>query len=398
MKKWLFGAGVILAILIAFGAVLASMHAERERIAQQHYERDEMQFIVTNLAHATLRLWKAGQTLQDATPVASYDGTPIWLPRGDYILAAEHSGKVVYYPVTALGYQRGPDTDGTFTVTVRPLPPESPPHLLPSLPEFAYIPSGHFLLGDRLNEQEPHYVWLSDFFIHPFEVTNAEYKAFCDDPSGYADDANWTEQGRAWKAQNTSKASAHLKPDDPEYRRFGQPDQPVVWVTWYEATAFCRWLTRKIGGGKWLYRLPSEAEWEKAARGPDGFDYGLGKTISDPEVGLYNWKKNPGASVTVVGYRDTPGRYKPNRYGLYHVSGNVVEWTRSLFQPFSREYPYLEEERNRDEVEGQRVARGGSWYSAGVALLNLAYRDAFSPQVSNHDLGFRVAVKYLHRR
>ena len=99
--------------------------------------------------------------------------------------------------------------------------------------------------------------------------------------------------------------------------------------------------------------------------------------------------------MTVLGIRDSQASYRPNRYGLYHVSGNVVEWTASLHRPYNRERPYVEEECNREDLAGQRVARGGSWYSASTALLYLPYRDAFQPEVSNHDLGFRVVARML---
>jgi hypothetical protein len=118
-------------------------------------------------------------------------------------------------------------------------------------------------------------------------------------------------------------------------------------------------------------------------------------SISDTEVPLYNWKKNPDAAVTVMGIRDSLIRYAPNRYGLYHMSGNVVEWTQSIFEPYNRERPYVDEVRNRDQAQGRRVARGGSWYSASVALLYIPYRDAFQPEVANHDLGFRIVARPL---
>jgi formylglycine-generating enzyme required for sulfatase activity len=246
-----------------------------------------------------------------------------------------------------------------------------------------------------MNPKEPHYVWLPAFFIGRFEVSNAEYLEFLRAPDGYEAEGNWTEAGKQWRDANKTKATAMLKPGEAEYERFGQPDQPVVWVTWYEANAYCRWLTGKFGGGRWLYALPSEAEWEKAARGPDDFDYGLSQSISDQESKLYNWKKNPDSPVAVIGIRNSIANFRPNRYGLYHASGNVVEWTQSLPQPFNRERPYADDERNRDEVSGQRAARGGSWYSASIALLYLAYRDAFQPEISHHDLGFRIVVRPL---
>lgn len=310
-------------------------------------------------------------------------------------MKADHPGRILFYPVPIVGYRSGPDVEGALTITIRSLPPNSTPRLLPHSPEFVYIPSGHFLLGDRLNPREPHYIWLTGFFISPFEVTNQEFREFLNDPSGYADDSNWTDAGRRWKARSSSQATALLKPGDAEFKRFGQPDQPVVWVTWFEATAFCRWLTKKMGNGRWLVALPSEAEWEKAARGPDSFDYALGMTISDNEVRFYNWKKNPDATVTVVGIHESQMTYTPNRYGLYHISGNVVEWTQSLFQPYNRQRPYIDEDRNHDDAVGLRVARGSSGYSASVALLYIPYRDAFQPEVRHHDLGFRVVARPL---
>jgi formylglycine-generating enzyme required for sulfatase activity len=267
--------------------------------------------------------------------------------------------------------------------------------LFKELPEFLYIPSGNILLGDRLNPREPHYVWLTGFFVAPFELTNGEFREFLKAPDGYNDDANWTEDGKRWKATNTSHSSALLISHAIDYRRFGRDDQPITWVTWYEATAFCKWLTRKIGGQRWLYTLPNEAEWEKVARGPDGLDYALSMTISDQEIPLYNWKKNPDAPVTVSSIHDTPATYSLSRYGAYHMSGNVVEWTQSINRPYNRLQPFIDDDRNFDGTSGLRVARGGSWYSASIAYLYIPYRDAFQPEHSSQDVGFRIAARAL---
>jgi hypothetical protein len=124
-----------------------------------------------------------------------------------------------------------------------------------------------------------------------FEVTNAQFKEFLLDPSGFATPENWTKQGREWMASNHSTASALMSPSAPDFGRFGQPEQPVTRVTWFEANAFCRWLTARAGEGRWRFTLPNDAEWEKGARGSDGFDYGLGMLISDKQIGLYNWRK-----------------------------------------------------------------------------------------------------------
>ncbi len=231
--------------------------------------------------------------------------------------------------------------------------------------------------------------------LSPFEVTNTEFREFLNDANGYADTTYWTIAGKRWKAKNALQATALLKPGDADYQRFGQAEQPVVWVNWFEANAYCRWLTKKIGDGRWLFTLPTEAEWEKAARGPDNFDYGLGMFISDHEISLYNWKKNPDAPITVVGWQDSFSAYRPNRLGLYHISGNVVEWTQSITRAYSKEHPFVDDERNHEEATGLRVTRGGSWYSASVALLYIPYRDAFQPEHSTQDLGFRVVAKLL---
>ncbi|HSE36468.1 MAG TPA: SUMF1/EgtB/PvdO family nonheme iron enzyme [Blastocatellia bacterium] len=395
MKRWYVALAAPLLILVVVGTLVALQYAGRQRVENARYENEETELVLSNLAGARLELFKAGKTLQETEQIIYFNGDRIWLPPGNYFLKAEQGERQVYYCAPMVAYRSGPDEDGSLIVTIRSLPSESPPRLLPDSPEFVYIPSGHFLLGDRLNRQDPHYVWLTGFFINPFEVTNAEFAKFMTDPDGYANDANWTEGGKRWKAGNASKATALLQATDADFSRFGQSDQPVVKVNWYEANAFCRWLTRKIGAGKWLFEMPNEAEWEKAARGPDGFDYALGTTISDDQVGLYNWRKNPGAEITVVGLRDTQSRYSPNRYGLYHMTGNVSEWTQSVARSYNRQHPYVDDDRNHDETPGQRVVRGGSWYTASVAVLYIAYRENFQPEVVAPYLGFRIVARAL---
>jgi formylglycine-generating enzyme required for sulfatase activity len=395
MKKLSLVAAVAFIVFVAVMGLFVAWMNERERNEQLHFEREETQLIVANVARAPVHLFKAGKTLEDTARIAAFKGDRIWLPRGNYFLQINHPDKIFFLPLPIVGYRRGPVEDGSFTVTVRSSPREFPPRLRPTMPEFIYIPSGDFLLGDRLNPSEPHYVWLHAFFMSPYEVSNAEFSEFLNDPAGYADDSNWTEAGREWKAKFSSQNTALLEPGDDAFERFGQPDQPAVWVNWFEANAYCRWLTKKIGKGKWRFALPTEAEWEKAARGPDNFDYALGMNISDQEVKLYNWKKNPDTPVTVVGVRDTPASYQPNRYGLYHVSGNVVEWTQSINRAYNQKHPYVDDDRNHDETFGLRVARGGSWYSASIALLYIPYRDAFQPEHSSQDIGFRIIARVL---
>jgi formylglycine-generating enzyme required for sulfatase activity len=233
-------------------------------------------------------------------------------------------------------------------------------------------------------------VFVPSFHLAAFELTNGEFRLFLAYPRGFEDRSNWTEAGWRWKASGLSQPTARLEPADPRYSRFGRDELPVMLVTWYEANAYCRWLTRRLGGGRWLFRMPTEGEWEKAARGPDGFDYGLGMELSEPQSSLYNWRKNPGAPVTLVGYGEE--QFRTNRYGVYHASGNAREWTQSVFRRYNRDHPYRDDDRNADDADGMRVTRGGSWYSASAVRLQLAYREEVQPELSSDDLGFRLAA------
>jgi iron(II)-dependent oxidoreductase len=391
MKK-LLAVGSVGILLLGAGSVF--YFRPDQRSDRLHFEREETEVLISSIPGATLTLHKANNNLQDAGTMPPLSGDRIWLPRGNYLLKVEHAGRVFFYPVPIVGYRSGPDKDGSFGITIRPPGADSPPGLLADLPDSQFIPSGNFLFGDGQRPQEPHYVWLASYYMSPFEVTNAEFREFLIDPRGYADDSNWTDAGRKWKAANVSHATALLKPNDEAYRRFGQPDQPVVQVNWFEANAFCRWQTKTAGRGAWIFGLPTEAEWEKAARGPDNFNYSLSANISDNEVQLYNWKKNPGAEVTVVGIRETKSRFLPNRYGVYHMTGNVAEWTQSVYRTFSRQRPYIDDDdRNHDDVAGERVLRGGSWYTASVAVLFIPYRENFRPEIQAPYLGFRLVAR-----
>lgn len=392
MKKLLaIGVPSLLIVGIASWLLVLRSSSHQEDL---HFEAEETELLINDLPAGSGTLFRAGNDLRNAVALAPLRGNSIWLPRGNYFLNVQQSGGNLLYPIPLISYRAGPDKEGSFSVTVRQPPPNKPPKLLPNLPEFVLIPSGHFLFGDHLRTQEPHYVWLTGFFMSPFEVTNAEFSQFLEDPSGYADATNWTEAGRRWKATNATHATAQLKATDADFKRFGQPDQPVVHVNWFEANAFCHWLTKKMGQNKWIFGLPSEAEWEKAARGPDNFDYGLGMTVSDEQVRLYNWKKNPSADVTVVGLAETQATYQANRYGLYHMTGNAAEWTQSIYRAYSRQHPYVDDDdRNHDETQGERVLRGGSWYTASIAVLYIPYRENFPPEVQTPYLGFRIVAR-----
>jgi serine/threonine-protein kinase len=285
----------------------------------------------------------------------------------------------------------GPEEDGSWTVTVRPAPAETPPSGVSDSP-FVFVPAGWFAMGDRQNPGQVHPVWVPGFHAAAFEVTNAEYRRFLADPGGERDRRSWTAAGWAWRDENASESTAGFTPGHPRHDRFGAPDLPVMLVSWHEAVAYCRWLTRTKGGERWLFRLLTEAEWEKAARGPDALDYGLSMELSEPQAPLYNWKKNPGAEQTGIGLAETRRLYRPNRYGLFHASGNAREWTQSAFAQLGMAHPYREDGRGDEDRAGMRVTRGGSWYSASSVRLRLAYREEFQPELRSDELGFRIAA------
>lgn len=395
-QKSLFTLAIVglLLFIVAIGGVVTYRFLSGESKEMQHYERGETEVVVSIPPQYSFEIFKSGKDIHTTQKITDGKESSYWLPAGNYFATAHINGKKLFYPIPLTGYRCGPDADGSYAVTIRPPLNETPPVLMNEQPEFVFISSGTFLFGDRQNLNEPHYVWLTSYFIAPFEVTNEEFRMFVADSSGYHNDAYWTAEGIRWKRENQSRASLFLSSTE-EHSRFNQPMQPVTMVNWYEANAFCRWLTKKIGKGRWMYSLPNEAEWEKAARGPDSFDFGLGMVISDTEVNLYNWKKNPGAVVTVEDIETTKKNYLPNRYGVYNATGNVAEWTQSLHLPFNRTNPFQEDDRNHDDNNGSRVVRGGSWYSASIATLYIPYRDAFQPEHSTHDVGFRIVAKLL---
>jgi formylglycine-generating enzyme required for sulfatase activity len=218
-------------------------------------------------------------------------------------------------------------------------PPQKPatlPREHPFEPEMILIPAGDFLMGsdpardkyasDR--EQPQHTLYLSDYYIARTPVTNAQYAAFVD--------ATDHKQPKHWKRG---------KPPQ------GKEEHPVFSRSWHDPVAYCDWLAEVTGKP---YRLPSEAEWEKAARGTDGRIYPWGDEW-DPE--RCNSSENDIDHTTPVGAY--PKGASP--YGLLDMAGNVEEWTRSLY----RDYPYHPRD-GREDLDTTddvvRVSRGGAFH------------------------------------
>lgn len=219
---------------------------------------------------------------------------------------------------------------------------------MPEIPGMVYVSSGDFIMGTNAGfeyEYPEHRINLKGFYIDKFEVTNSQYKKFVDG-TGYPVPKHWVNK------------------TFPK----GEDNIPVSNVSYYDALAYAKWA------GK---RLPTEQEWEKAARGTDGRRYPWGDEWSPgcanirPVFGLTSLKivGSYPAGVTV--------------YGAYDMSGNVSEWTESFFEA----YP-LNETTNANYCNKYKVIRGGSFLTTR-SMAQTARRDILSPDEVHEDVGFR---------
>jgi formylglycine-generating enzyme required for sulfatase activity len=219
-------------------------------------------------------------------------------------------------------------------------------------PNIVTIPGGWFLMGSvqgQENEQPCHRVWVDRFGIGRFPVTNHEYKTFIE-------------------ATQKQSPPCFFNPI------FSDPEQPVVAVSWEDAAAYCAWLSQQKNAS---FRLPSEAEWERAARG------GL-------EAALYPWGNEPPSANFVGCNAETGGPAKigvnaPNGFGLYDMSENVHEWCADWY-----DYSYyLILHRNpRGRVSGTRVSLGLWRHRSSIQAAERGAGHAY-PSLSNMPIGFR---------
>ncbi len=248
----------------------------------------------------------------------------------------------------------------------------------PRLGETVVIPAGEFTMGE---DEEQHRLYLPAYRLGKYTVTNVEYRAFVE-AGGYRKRRWWTEAGWAEKKHPTYEVEPwtepHLWPDS----RFNKPNQPVVGVSWYEGVAYCRWLSAEKGE---MYRLPTEAEWEKGARGGDGWRYPWGDDFEASRLNAVEGEQVVRATTPVGIYSSGV-----SPWGAFDCAGNVWEWCTTRWR---KPYPYdvLEDEWAEDYLQGDeiRVLRGGSWsyYQDGARC---AYRYRYNPSLRDDDLGFRL--------
>jgi formylglycine-generating enzyme required for sulfatase activity len=240
-------------------------------------------------------------------------------------------------------------TQAEPTPTPIPSPTETPkPERISS--EMVLVPAGEFTMGSsNEDERPPHAVFVEAFEMDQFEVVNDEFQRFVDE-TGYQTEGEQAGEEDDWRA--------HAE---------GKPRHPVVKVTFNDARAYCEWA------GK---RLPSEAEWEKAARGTEQLAYPWG---NEWDPGRANAKESGYRGTTVAG--SFPQGASP--YGAMDMAGNVAEWTTDWFKAYPGgdfASPYF--------GERYRVIRGGGWFTE-EELVRTAERSASSEDLRNDDVGFR---------
>ena len=227
-------------------------------------------------------------------------------------------------------------------------------------PGLVRIPEGWFLMGSNFGqdcERPVHRVWVDAFRLAATQVTNAEYDRFLRD------------------------TSATLPPfwKDP---RFNHRQHPVAGVSWHEAAGYCEWLSAQTGRA---YRLPTEAEWERAARG--GLEQKQFSWGDDPPEFLPDyatrWQNGP----------EPVARYAASAFGLYDIGDNVHEWCNDWYGP---NYYAVSPERNPRGPEQsamqprRKSSRGGSWRHH-IKVARCSARSSIPPEFQYADYGFRVA-------
>ena len=250
--------------------------------------------------------------------------------------------------------------------------------------DMVYIPNGEFQMGSqglaaKKSEKPVHRVYTDEFFMDKYLVTNAQFKEFVD--------AN-----PQWRKPHPTKSHIDQEYHDGAYLEHWHEDNfpkeknmhPVTKVSWYAAMAYAEWI------GK---RLPTEAEWEKAARGGlEGMQYPWGNSI---DTTYANYLFHIGSTTQV-------GQYPPNRYGLYDMCGNVWEWCLDTYaakyytkspthNPFSSKNSIEWVIENYKRIYTPRVLRGGAW---GVDPYNVrvAYRFKERPEYTLQTFGFRCVM------
>jgi serine/threonine-protein kinase len=237
------------------------------------------------------------------------------------------------------------------------------------------VPAGEFIMGsEKYSAEEPvQTIYLDNYYIDKYPVTNRQFQKFVT-AAGYVTDAEtkgygMVRIGRRWKKVD---GASWRKPDGLTTIE-DKADHPVAQVSYNDAVSYCRWAQKD---------LPTEAQWEKGARGPSGNEYPWGNTEPNDTVANFD---------NVVGSTTPVGSYEKGRsyYGLYDMAGNVYQWTRDWYAtgPRPAKNPL------GPESGEEHVIKGGSFIE-GVESIRSANRDRYAPDYSSFLFGFRCAKPY----
>ena len=232
------------------------------------------------------------------------------------------------------------------------------------IPDIAWVevPAGDFIFGEEMNNKT---VLLDTFWIGKYPVTNSQYQTFID-AGGYTDDRWWYD----------------LDKPEAQASRWNQPNRPKTDVDWYEAVAFTRWFSNILGYTSNDIRLPTEQEWEKAARGTQGLIYPWGNNYRSGHANINEtWNK---AGKWNLGQTTAVGIYPKGRstYGVMDMAGNVGEWCL-----INHSHPEITT--NDSTVFNSRVLRGGSWFD-DTDSARADGRSGSDPGGRGYGGGFRV--------
>lgn len=258
------------------------------------------------------------------------------------------------------------------------------------MPETVRIPAGEFVMGADAGDEDErpaHRVYLDEFQLGVHPVTNSEYARFVQaaghrPPAVYdlpvVVTAGGRDRDRAFRQLAAAYAWSDTEPPA------GLADRPVALVSFTDAQAYCAWLASETGQP---VRLPTEAEWEKAARGGlDGRRFPWGDEI-DPSLANYL----PDPSLKAMHGSQPVRACPPNAYGLFGMAGNLWQWVADWYDPMY--YAASPESNPRGPASGRfRLIRGGAWLCADTRMLSCSHRHKVPADTYSYSIGFRVAI------
>jgi formylglycine-generating enzyme required for sulfatase activity len=257
------------------------------------------------------------------------------------------------------------------------------------LPEFATVPSGPFVMGAEdgaADERPERTVHVAAFAIGVLPITNAQYGRFIHE-TGYrapaVDELPLVVVAGGQEREHVFRSSAGSYTWTGSHPPTNRLDHPVTLVRWDDAIAYCRWLSKASGRS---VRLPTEAEWEKAARG--GLERRKFPWGDRLEPALANYLSDPAMKTAAS---TTPCRtYPANGFGLFDMIGNVWEWVHDWYDPSY--YAAAVADNPAGPVTGQyRIVRGGGWLTSDPTMLTCSHRHQVPPDTYSYGIGFRIA-------